>query len=163
MIKAFSFGADVALDGAGRTNRRHLCRTLSGILIGGAAGFASIPGHHEPARPNAGALRPGLRLLSDIVPRVPPIGSGMPASRKPAIQVQVSDAADGDGAAILVAIPLIAAHRFTADDIGKGKRGRLTAAMVLSVPLAELPAFGRIDSVEPNPLPLNIQGVAVDD
>jgi len=62
-----------------------------------------------------------------------------------------------------IRVTRIAANNTPTDLVGERERRDLSAAIGLSVPCAELLAFGGVDSEQANALAVNLNRIAVDD
>ena len=99
-----------------------------------------------------------------VVERVLAIGYSPAGSDHPAIEILGALEANGDDAAIAIAITRIAANYRTTDPVGQSQCRLLAAAPCCAVGAgAFLPAFRRIDAVKPDALTVDFDGVAVND
>ncbi len=76
-----------------------------------------------------------------------PVRNGPPLTDHHGIEVDTAEPTYGDDAPVPVDIPLFAAHTCPADQAGKHSGGLPATAVLLSLPLAGLPALRGIDAV----------------
>ncbi len=100
--------------------------------------------------------------MRDVDHRVPPVGERQAVADQPSAQVFALNPADRDDAPVAVPVALLAGDRPAVDWIRQDIRRSLPAPPPLAADVAWLPALGRVDAVQPDPLSVNLDGVAVD-
>ena len=102
-------------------------------------------------------------FFCDVVSSITAISDGPTLSHHPGIQILAAQVTDGDEPAIAVEIRHLTYHRRATNVIREGKGGVSPAAPLGAVrPLAPLPTFDRINGMESDPLPMNVDGISVD-
>jgi len=114
------------------------------------------------AGPDAAAGRPGGLLFADVLPRVPQVGDRPALGGHPGVQVLGTLEAHGDDPAIAIDVPFFARNRRSPYSVGQRQRRFLSAAPRLAAGIeASLAALGGVDAVQPDPLAMNLDRVAV--
>ncbi len=81
----------------------------------------------------------------------------------PAVEIFAADIAHGDGAAVAVSVPFLAANRSLTDRVSERQRRLLATTIRFLIRLAELGTFRGVNAVQTNSLAADLDGVAVDD
>lgn len=124
---------------------------------------APVPRHVKVPGPDVALRRSGFRLIADVGAAVLAVRDSPPLSHEPAVQIGSVLMTDRKDAAIAVDIALCAADLAAPDPVGERQRRLLSAPPTLAFGRgAKLPAFRRIDPMQPDALPSDFQCVAVD-
>jgi hypothetical protein len=118
----------------------------------------------EYTRPESPARKTGRILIPHIGPRIATVGDGPTCPNHFRSNVEVALVADRDHPAIAVYVLWIALNGRSANQVGKRYRrvSPATPSFTLCC-FTWLPALGRINSEEPDPLAVDFESVAVDD
>src|SRR5262249_29472750 len=158
VVQPHALSVDVTLDSAGARNgpglRRRRLRS---------AFLAPLPRRRERRTPHTtpGRLRRGL--ISHVVRAVVAIGERPPLPHEPRADVLSSDATHRDRPPLAVRVARLAGEGTAADVIGQRMRRGLSTPPVAPVTTADLPAFRRVDAVEPDRLAVNLDCVTIAD
>jgi hypothetical protein len=127
------------------------------VLASPALGFIEGP------CPNPPVLRPGAVLLGDMLERIASVRDCPALLDHASTQVSPFNRALGYGSTPRVHISPRAPHGPGAKQVTEAKRRALATAVRLGARLADLPVFRRIDPVQPDARPTDLDGVPMND
>src|SRR5690606_7431238 len=110
----------------------------------GACPASPLPGRRELAVPHSPARPTRLHFHTHVVVAVLAIGEGEACADQFGAQVRAAALADGDYAAVVVDVPLLATHRAAANELLELTRRCRSARPAGSAPAAILSGFRRI-------------------
>src|SRR5262249_22711293 len=145
-----------------RCCRRQTRRTCDASTTGPVLS-PPLPRDDEHAAPDAAPRSPRRGFVGDEVLRVSSVSDGPALANHPGANARAADAARGNQTPIAVAVPRVAAHCPPTDVVGQRIRCRLAAPPRLASELAQLAGLRRVDAMQANALPVNLNRVAVDD